>query len=613
MSYRLAVFLSAALVSCANVLTQEKVRTESGCTVILDEVPPQSVSVRWNGSCDSKGLANGGGTIHVSGGEVLPYSESGRMDRGIKVGSWLRNYETIGVELKWMHVKNSPKGVDVHKVKDYTLARERQAYAFMSKVASEGDFASPVALGVPQTMPPRASLGASDHGQPRMTGTPSPTAQQSTGPFERAQFTSGGTGIFVQLGDRRVLLSSMDFSNCVEIVDTKAPNLPQWTPYIWRPDISVSWSGGCRDGWRTGPGTLTYVHHTEGRVWRESGTYQEGQRNGEWSLSSKDARIYTPSTNIPSNILDAANTLIKTLRLPSALASRLSEHESIARQNPNSPLAPAVAIAGIRPSSTCVRSINVIEQQYVNTYTFNGRDAISFRNNFGVVNDNWMTISRAPSAFEEMHQAQQERARARIPTKDPFGLPLPPQPRFEPADYTAAIAWARCLASDYNASLRTQAGTTTNSQVANEAQTLRQPQLAGSTGPSTNFRSEGVHSAARAATEGTTTRPVRDAPQDAMDCTNLVFHDDGSAAIANSCTKAVNASYCVLENVKSTWACEKAIGSTDAKGAALIQPRGAHRVPWYVSGGGGRVIFGACVDPATVRNLNSKTRKFDCR
>lgn len=98
----------------------------------------------------------------------------------------------------------------------------------------------------------------------------------------------------------------------------------------------------------------------------------------------------------------------------------------------------------IGSTTRCPQSIQVVEQQYVNTYTYNANGTVAFRNNFGIVNQSWQTIYEASRQFEMMHRLQQERASAPIPTRDPFGNPIPPQPRFVPADYSAAITWARC-------------------------------------------------------------------------------------------------------------------------------------------------------------------------
>lgn len=148
------IYLAGTICACAlqSAHAKDQVRTENGCIVFIDETPPSSVILRWQGPCNAQGLANGSGRLEASGGSMLPYSESGQMTDGSKVGTWLRNYESIGVELRYMYFIPDQAGVDVNRVANHTPAREKQAYAFMRKVVEQGDFASAQALGV---SPPR--------------------------------------------------------------------------------------------------------------------------------------------------------------------------------------------------------------------------------------------------------------------------------------------------------------------------------------------------------------------------------------------------------------------------------------------------------------------------
>lgn len=279
----------AVVMTCASVLNlahaQEKVRTESGCNVVMVEVPPPNITVRWNGPCSAQGMANGTGTLQAAGGDMLSYSETGTMAAGNKVGTWFRRYESIGIELRWMHPKNMAPGVDVHKISNHSPERERQAYAFMRKVGEEGDFASPAALGVSHLV--------------QATAPPKPARSGSNGPMQAK-------------------------------------------------------------------------------------------------------RPITAST------------------------------------------------------SNCPQSVQVVEEQYINTFSYAGNGFVSFRNNFGVVSEKWQSIEAALETFIRRERLEQEKARnpPSCTGKDPFGQPAPCPPVYPPADYTRAIEWARC----YSRALTATAG-----------------------------------------------------------------------------------------------------------------------------------------------------------
>jgi hypothetical protein len=247
---------------------------------------------------------------------------------------------------------------------------------------------------------------------------------------------------------------------------------------------------------------------------------------------------------------------------------------------------------------SCGVSIQVLEQQYVNTYTFNGRDTIGWRNNFGASNERWAKVDEAVRMLRDLQAAQNDRARAPAPRKDPFGIPLPPQPAFVPADYSGAIAWAQCLESESRVSAATQLAQNRSPQVEQ----------------SSAARSQTSIDSQNPARPSTSPVQAKQTPQSAIDCTKLAKFDDGGIAIKNECTVPVNVAYCIEKNLSSTWSCEKAnVSSTDARGAALINPGNQHRIQYYVSDGGGRLIFGSCVHPAVVTALRMRTERFDCR
>jgi hypothetical protein len=165
-----AISLLSALDSA---YAEEVVKTQSGCSVFLIEAPPPNISLRWDGRCDTRGLATGNGTLHASGGDMLAYTETGRMSNGSKIGNWFRKYDSIGIELRFSHIKNFPRGVDVHKVSGETPTKRRRAYAFLNNVAQEGDFASSDALSVVQLEQPAQTAST----KPNVTAQPSPAAQ----------------------------------------------------------------------------------------------------------------------------------------------------------------------------------------------------------------------------------------------------------------------------------------------------------------------------------------------------------------------------------------------------------------------------------------------------